>query len=905
MAERVSFGGKAGSCQYGENRLVQGLVQVRNEYTSARLIISNLDHRLSGIRFDRPPGYVPAEIDYMTPEGTVSTLAVRDYDVRRLDRTDPDKALGHLELILQARGGSPTAREELRLRTRKTHEIIAPRFKDARLAETENIIPYTSERKFPETKISNKGSILLGLTRDGFATADFCILAAGAYHAPPVKREEDVRAVIRNLEHLSGRKLGDPLNPLLVAMRSALPEYLPGFMPTYLNVGLVPKIIPGLPIRYGREGAVRILLNNRKTILQALEPETYLDMEREIHPGLSASKNADLVRTMESLIAKHEPGLLTDAEQQIFFFLSQIYSYYESHLDALRNFMVREIHFPSVIFQRMVCSVIDRESYAGVLYSRHPRIGQGAFLQFARTIYGEDLMTGRLAAEERHFMAREEARREFPAVYHFWNRLYQLERLFASSVMVEFTGVHGTFTILQVNSAELTGAGMITAVIDMYESGAISEERVRKLVKPYHVRQIESDAIDPHSLRMLNPFCKGISVLPRSAVSGRIYFRDPQNEKCRGGDGEKIVLVKERFTPEDTIEMQNVSAICSLSPAAIHVVTSAQNLGIPALLNLEESGVKLDTAKGRLINRDGLVIHEGDWVTVSSRNKTLFIGKAVFAPARLLRFMAGEKVPLSAAEKLRFENLASTYREYRRILESAEISNLESLQDLGHAVLYGRFRDDPQGAAELVRRSFDVNPKLIASRLFDVTLGTHLMNLAAYKLLSPKSQVELLKAVLKIRRQRCVAGYQAGAFVIGSFVHLGAPVSFWRRFPPGDIAVLIEEWVLYLKYLDILTTVGERKINRAKSLILSKGLGSLRIHKGLVMDFMSLKLARPDFEKVRGAISIDADPQTTEVLDLLSQPFGEFYDYSNPKSLGRLRRIVETEGLSLPGADEI
>ncbi len=905
MGERDPLSCKVGFGPGRDRRLADRVVQVRSEYASARLIASNLDNRISGTRFDRPPGYLPAEIDYVTPEGIVSTLSVRDYDVRRLDRTPSETALEHLELILRARKGNSAACEKLGHRTLDAHRTIAARFKDALLTETDNIVPYTSDRKFTESQISNKGSILLGLTGNGFATADFCVLAAGAYHSPPAKREAEVRAVISNLEDLSGRKLGDRTNPLLIAMRSALPEYLPGFMPTYLNVGLVPKVVPGLPIRYGPEGAVRILLSNRKTILEALDPETFRDVEKQIHPRLTAAENADLVMTIESLIAKHQPGLLTDAEEQVFFFLSKIYSYYESHLDALRNFMVREIHFPSIVFQRMVCSVIDRESYAGVLYSRHPRLGRGAFLQFARTIYGEDLMTGRLPAEEKHFMIREEAREEFPAVYHFWNRLYQLERLFAAPVMVEFTGVHGIFTILQVNPAELTGAGMITAVIDMHRTGAISDERVRKLVKPYHVRQIESDTIDPHSLRSLSPFCQGLSVLPRSAVSGRIRFPDSRRENGEGGKDEKAVLVKERFTPEDTIGMQSASAICSLSPAAIHVVTSAQNLGIPALLNLEESGVTLDAANRQLINREGLVIREGDWVTVSSRNKTLFIGKAVFAPARLLRFMAGEDVPLSPAERPRFENLASTYREYRRILESAKTSALESLQDLGHAVLYGRFRDDPRSAAELAKRSLETNLKLAAARLLDVTLGTHLMNLTAYNLLSQESQVELLKAALEIRRERRVAGYQAGAFVIGSFVRPGAPVSFWRKFQPADIAALIDEWILYLKYQDILTSVGERKINRARTLILSQGLGSVRVHKGLVADFMTLKLARPDFEEIRRAMPPEADPQTAEVVDLLSRPFGEFYDYANPKSLFRLRRIVEAEGLPLPGADEI
>ena len=54
-----------------------------------------------------------------------------------------------------------------------------------------------------------------------------------------------------------------------------------------------------------------------------------------------------------------------------------------------------------MIVQRMVCSALDQDSYAGVLYSRHPRLGTGVHLQYARAIYGEDLMTGRLVPEER------------------------------------------------------------------------------------------------------------------------------------------------------------------------------------------------------------------------------------------------------------------------------------------------------------------------------------------------------------------------------------------------------------------------------------------------------------------------------------------------------------------------
>jgi hypothetical protein len=882
---------------------IRKVAQVRSEYTSARLICSNLEHRIAGRRFQRARGYLPAEIDYVAADGVSGTLHVRDYDVRYLDRVAVDKATEHLESILRAREGDPEARQKLEGRTRETWQKISARFTGTALTETDQVIPYTTSRSFSEAQVSNKGSILLDLSGHGFATADFCLLAASAHQLAPQRLEQCLQEVIRNLEILSGRKLDGPENPLLIAMRSAMPEYLPGFMPTYLNVGLTPELLSGLPQRYGEEAAVRIRLSNRKTILEALDPRAFRGMESEIRPGRTAEENSRLISSIEALIEERDPGLLTSAHRQVRFFLAKTYGYYESHLDALRNFMVREIHYPTVIFQRMVCSVIDHESYAGVLYSRHPRLGTGVLLQFARTIYGEDLMTGRLPAEERHFQSREETREEFPAVYHFWNRLSQLEEIFRGPVMVEFTGVHGTFTILQVNPAELTGAGMITAVMDMHRSGKVSAERVRELIKPYHVRQIESDALDPKSLATLRPFCQGLSVLPRTAVSGRAYF-SISRAKATGG-GENVILIKERFTPEDAIDMQEVSAICSLSPAAIHVVTATQNLGIPALLNLEEDGVRIDGSDRSLVNRDGLVIHEGDWVTVSSRGKTLYEGKAVFAPARLLRFMAGENVSLTPAEAVRFESLAFYYREYRKILESVDASAFESLQDLGHSICYGRLQKDPLRAPDFVNTCFDINGDRLVTRLLEVTLGTHHMNLAAYGLLTPDRQIKLIKDALAACREKRLSGYQAGAFVIGSLIRPDSPGAFWESFASAEIGGLINEWVLHQKYLDILNDVGEREISRARSFLLSRGLGSLRIHHGTLKEFMPLKLSRVDLAEVRRELPPNIDPQTIEVLDLLLRPFGEFYDYNNPASLARLKRVCDAERVPLPGPEDI
>lgn len=884
---------------------IRDVAEARSEYTSARLIGANIEHRLARTVLCRRPGYVPPEIDYVLDDDTGLTISVRDSDVRYLDRVSKDTALEHVDLIHRARRGDKTAATELDWRTEATFRTISVRFAGQTLTENEYVIPYTSAGGFTEDQVSHKGAILLDLFQQGFATADFNLLSSGAFQLPSEALDRCVRDAIHNLEILSGRQLGNPENPLLIAMRSAVPDYIPGFMPTYLNVGLTPAVLPGLPARYGQDGAARIRLNSRKTLLEALDPEAVAPVEAAIRQDLNRSENDELSVRLEELIARRAPGLLTDPFGQVRFFLDKAYRYYSDHLGVLRNFMRRETHYPAVILQRMVCSVIDERSYAGILYSRHPSLGAGVFLQYAKAVFGEDLMTGRLAPQEREFVDRDEARRDFPAVYHFWNRLTQLEDIFRGPVMVEFTGVHGTFTILQVNAAELSGSGMLTAVMDMFRAGRISAERVRELIKPYHVRQIESDAIDPRSIQTLEPFGRGVAVLPRSAVTGRLSFSAELGAPALDSrDQARVILAKERFTPQDAIDMQKVSGICSLSPAAIHVVTTAQNLGIPALLNLEEDGVRIDMAGRRLVNAEGREIREGDWVTISSRKRTLYAGRAVFAPARLLRFMAGEPVELTPTERPRFERLAVYYREYRRILESADASGFESLQDLGHAIRYGELRDQTGRAGEFVNRCFDLRADGLVQRLLETTLGTHLINLTAFEFLSSDRKARLFRMAVAACLERRLSGYHAGAFVIGSLVDPRSPVSFWECFHAHEIAFLINEWVLHQKYLDVLDVVGEKRIGRARDMILAGGLSVLPRLAAAAFGFMTLKLGRTDLDEVRRSVPDGGDPQSAEVIELLLRPYSALVDFDDPQSVSNLARICEAEGLPLPRPDD-
>jgi len=887
------------------NKDVTEITQVRAEYTSARLILENLEHRLGKQKMVRPEGYNSAEVDYITRQGERVTVKVRDYDIRYLDRVSNTDKQNHINLIHHARQGDKHAQKKLTEIKQDLYSNMRSRFlKTGDLVENKYVVPYTVTKDYSPFQIGDKGACLLNLSRKGFNTPDFNVLSSSAYTLGEDERQKQLIDCIKNLEKLSGRKIGDSRDPLLIAMRSTMPVYLPGFMPTYLNVGLTNSMLDGLPGRYGKQATIRIRLNNRKTILEALAPNVFRHYENIITPYLSPEKSLEIAIDIEDEIRKIDPELLNDPYAQIAFFLSSIYKYYDKHKDTLRNFMGKKTYFPSVIFQRMVCSVIDEHSFAGLLYSRHPRKGEGVHLQFARMIYGEELMTGRLNPESKHFRDPAEIKDSFPAVYHFWKRLDQLECIFKSPVMVEFTAVHGTFTILQANMAELSGVGMLVAVIDMYLSGKITAKRVRELIKPYHIRQIESDAIDPHSLQRLRPFCKGFSVLPRSAISGRVYFSQ-EKAKTALKKGDNVILVQDRFVPTDVVCMQTVQGIASLTPAAIHIITCAQNMGIPSLLNLENDGVVLDQKNSCLRNRSGHRILEGDWVTLSSRQKTLYKGKAIFTPARLLRFMAGEPVDLKSDEVEKFNKLSTYYDKYRSTMEQFGASQFFTLQDLGRSILYGKLRKDREKAEQFVNQCYKSNRDRLVDSMLMVTLGSHQVNVTAFKHLRLNHQIDIMKAFIHVCQRKGLSGYNAGSFITGSLLGDVKPVAFWESFMPKEIAFLISEWMFFQKYLAVLDRVGEKKLNRARNQMLSDGLDDLPLYEGLLIDFIPLKLSRVELAEVKKAVSPHCDAQTTDIIEILRKPYSAFFDFSASWSLGRLSEICKREHLPLPKPNDM
>jgi phosphohistidine swiveling domain-containing protein len=849
------------------------------------------------------PGYSPPVVEFDLEGGATGSIVAMEIDIPVLCQDDFEKAKTHLSLIVNARRGDPRAVAELCAVTQQYPWLTAT-CEEPQPAESRFVVPSTSGETHSESDISQKGFILLKLSQQGYPVPDFVVLTSEAYVDGAPRLENHLADAIAQLELLTMQKLGDSKDPLVFAVRCATPHYIPGVMDTFLNVGVTERTLPCLAEMYGRVGARKMYLNNLRNLCASFDDERAAIVSA-IKSDLPAEEVARWIDRLSEMVRKHDSRLLEDPLQQAAFFARLAYKHFEENLDLVATLCRGAEHNPSLIMQKMVCTVRHDHAYAGVLSSRHTQTGLGVELQTAHNIFGEEMMTGTAEIQSTTFEQRQAVKDTFPAVYHFVPHLPELEREFEAPVTIEFaveaTTRYQWFALLQLNETGMAGRAALTAVVDLHKSGAISRKRVTDLIRPYHIKQLTSDTIDQEAFKTLKPFCYGAAVLPRSAVSARVYFTGDAALRAKT-HGEKVCLCKKTFVPTDTVVMREVDAIISLTSAAVHVVTICQSMGIPALLNLERHGVGLQA--GGLVNSAGSMISEGDWITISSRRRAIYQGQAKFTPARLLRYMRGEPVDIDEEEKKAFVSIAYAYRYYQQLIRGLTVEQLSTLNEVTRLVNFD-LRGESEDARQLVNGWFDDRESLYIEEVLKSDIGDHLGQSNVFEMLTLDRKIRFFKGALAKCSREHISGYEAGAFMLGRFLSLRYPVAFWKCFSPPEIGLLVNEWVLFEKYMQLLHNVGERKVLQARKKILKEGLDQVHLHPGNVQCLITLKLSGVSLQEARESLPEWSDSQTVRVLELLQQPYHFFYNFHAEWSLGELKKICVAENLAVPAPDDL
>ena len=194
-------------------------------------------------------GNKPGTVIYrLVDDDTTREYPPRWYDMYRLLKLRGKEQKDFLSLLLDEHYGVASEESRQRLEDERTafHRQCREYVAQHPLFDSDEVITtLTSEGDFTDEAISYKGHMLLDLTKNSYPVPDFVILTAKSFsHAE--RLEELLGKAIGNLETMTSCRLGDSRSPLVFAIRCAMPQYIPGLMPTLLNIGVTRKAYKAL-----------------------------------------------------------------------------------------------------------------------------------------------------------------------------------------------------------------------------------------------------------------------------------------------------------------------------------------------------------------------------------------------------------------------------------------------------------------------------------------------------------------------------------------------------------------------------------------------------------------------------------------------------------------------------------
>ena len=839
---------------------------------------------------NRLAGNKPGTVIYSDEEGATREFPPRWYDMYYLLKQQGDEKERYLRMLLDEANGKHI--EELDRRREEFRKECMEYVERNPLTESEDLISTLSQGEYTDQQISHKGHMLLDLTRDCYPVPDFCILTAALFPKENLF-EETLAKAIRNLEIMTGSRLGDAHNPLVFAIRCAMPQYIPGLMPTLLNIGVTHTAYNALRQRHTATMANRVYLSTLHTLMEVLGIDRMFPTN---DIALSAEMQERRIADMETaIVAVSEEGerMLTDASFQALRVAQYVRRFFISNQDMILTFMQGKQAYPSLILQRMVWTIGNEQSYPGVLYSRHSRTGKGRQIESYRNIFGEEIMTGDVTSIDSSYSDRNEIKEEFPAVYHFDPLLKKLESRYKSPVTIEFAvetdpGQRSLFAVLQLNISEMTGRAALLSAIDLYRDGAIAAGDVVDLIKPYHLRQIVSASIDDSSLSRMQFFGKGLNVLPRTAISAVLCFSIAKARQMKA-KGENVCLCQERFVPQDTITLNEVDAILSMSPAAIHVVTACRGYGIPAFMNLRSYGITLEDNK--IVNEHGVEITELEYVTLSSKRQTIYKGVAAFKPARFTKYLEGQAVELAEDEKVFFAQMKDAYATYQDIVTSEKTNHINDIDKLARLIRCD-LQKQPETARELVNNWYLQHADDYVEQVLRSKMGSHQDQSRVFDLLSSSRKADFFTRAHAVCAPAGLSGLRAGSFMLGRFVARPLPQELWKGLSAGVVAFLLNEYVLYEKYLHVLEEVGEIRLARAHSRIETEGIDNMVISNFDLYNFVPLLYAGFDWRSISSELdNLEHQENTHLLVEKLSQPVELIFDMTKPWIRARVEEL--------------
>jgi len=487
------------------------------------------------------------------------------------------------------------------------------------------------------------------------------------------KLRAEVEGNVARLEEATGKKLGDPKNPLLVSVRSGAPVSMPGMMETILNLGLNDRSVAGLAEqsnnpRFAFDSYRRFIQMYGNVVLGVPTGDfEHLLKAKRMTAGVSSdaelSEN-DLRNLVEEYkaVVRNRTGneFPRDPVVQLWGAIEAVWKSWT--LKKARDYRkvngIPEDLGTAVSVVAMVFGNLGDDSGTGVAFTRNPSTGEKKFYgEFLVNAQGEDVVAGMRTPLDIDDMSA-----SLPGAYkELMDTQQRLENHYHDMQDLEFTVERGKLYLLQTRSGKRTAAAAVKIARDMVSEGLVDKTEAIRRVPAAHLDQLLHPIIDPSITA--TPLTVGLPASP-GAASGRAVF-DPDSAEQRTHAGESVILVREETTPEDFHGIVAARAVLTARGGMTsHAAVVARGMGKCAVVGCKDITVD---AEHRLFEVNGTKVLEGDWLTLDGATGRVFAGDLSTVPSEVVRVTSGALSPSQAPLYRSYADLLGWADEVRKL----------------------------------------------------------------------------------------------------------------------------------------------------------------------------------------------------------------------------------------------
>ncbi len=548
---------------------------------------------------------------------------------------------------------------------------------------TRYVYDFSESAELGRDLLGGKGAGLAEMTAIGLPVpAGFTVTTAACREylrgngGLPQGLAEEIDEAVRRLEATTGKRFGDPSDPLLVSVRSGAAVSMPGMMDTILNLGLNDDAVEGLARATGNErfayDAYRRLVQMYGDVVDGVDAGRFEDELGALKGRRGVSEDVELgADDLRELVGRFREiyrdatgrDFPEDAREQL---ERAVQAVFESWNTQRAQVYRRANGIPddlgtAVNVVQMVFGNKGDDSGTGVAFTRDPSTGeQGIWGEFLVNAQGEDVVAGIRTPQP---IAEMEARFG-PTFERLVETMARLEEHYREMQDIEFTVEEGTLYILQTRTGKRTAAAALRIAVDMVAEGLLSREEAVARIDPGQLDQLLHPMIDPAADYEVAG--KGLNASP-GAATGKIVL-DADRAEEQGKAGEAVILVRGETTPDDihgVIEARGV--LTAQGGMTSHAAVVARGMGKPCVAGCEALSIDLGARRIRLGEHE---LAEGEVITIDGGRGEVIVGEVPLVPpqidenfetllgwaddVRVLRVRANADTPEDAAKAREF-----------------------------------------------------------------------------------------------------------------------------------------------------------------------------------------------------------------------------------------------------------